>query len=60
MTFNYEISRKKFVAVCQYDKTDESKTKIIEVNPVRVAVKPVRVEQSTVQGKVITTSNTVE
>lgn len=60
MTFNYEISKKKFVAVCQYDKTDEEKTYIIEINPVRVTGRPIRVEQSTVQGKVITTSNTVE
>lgn len=34
LTFNYEINEKKFVAVVQYNKTDSSKTSVLEVNPV--------------------------
>lgn len=34
VTFNYEINEKKFVAVVQYNKSDSSKTSVLEVNPV--------------------------
>lgn len=57
ITFCYEINLKKFIAVVQYDKTGKEDTKIIEVSPIEVTVQPSKVDQTTYEGKTVTTSN---
>lgn len=59
ITFSYEINQKKFIAVVQYDKTGKE-SKILEVSPVEVTTKPVKVDQTTYEGKTVTTSNSAE
>jgi hypothetical protein len=58
ITYSYEIGDKTFVAVVQFDK-DNNNVNIIEVSPV-VATTPVKVDQVTIEGKVITTTNSIE
>ena len=57
MTYNYEVGKKTFVAVVQYDK-DTNEAHIIEVNPI-ITTKPVKVDQTVVEGRTITTSTSV-
>ena len=58
ITFSYIIGDKTFVAVVQYNK-DTKDVKIIEVSPI-VATKPIKVDQSTFDGRIITTTNSIE
>ena len=58
VTYNYEVGKKTFVAVVKYDKITK-KPEILEVNPIVVA-KPVKIDQTVVEGKTITTSTSVE
>lgn len=58
INFNYEIGDKTFIAVVQYDKETKD-VNIVEVSPI-VVTTPVKVDQSTVDGRVITTTNSVK
>lgn len=41
----------------QYNKTDKKDIKIIEVSPVESDSKPVKIDQTTFEGKTVTTTN---
>lgn len=58
ITLSYEVGNKQFVAVVLNDKTQDDFT-IVEVNPI-IVTKPVRIDQTTVQGRTITTTNSVQ
>lgn len=59
VTLTFSVAQKKFVIVAQHDKTGKDETKILEVNPVEL-VKPSKVDQSTYDGKTVTTSSNIE
>lgn len=59
ITTNYQVGAKTFIAVVQYDKTTQENTKILEVNPIDLTT-PLTFDQTVVDGKTITISNSVD
>lgn len=59
ITYNYEVGTKKFIAVVHFDKVTQENTKVIEMSPIEFTV-AVKFEQSVVDGKTITVSNSVD